>query len=94
MSKEFEVPEWRRAQIENPEIRNSENVAHPLSDKATLLWERYHTPMQAAATQLNAAIANTQNILGRIILETEGFDPATHIFDADNMRIIVRPKGS
>lgn len=65
----------------------------PLSDANKLLWERYQGPMNAAAAQFNAAIANTQNILGRIIMEREGVDPDTHVLDVDRMRIIPRPKG-
>ena len=64
----------------------------PISDTNKLLWERYYGPMQAAAAQFNAAIQNTQNILGAIILEREGFSPDTHIFDADNLRVIPRPQ--
>lgn len=64
----------------------------PLSDKSVLFWERYAGPMQAAAAQMNAAIVNTQNIIGGIILEMEGLSPETHIFDADNMRCIPRPQ--
>ena len=66
---------------------------HKLSDKAARYWEKYYGPMQAAAASLNAAIANTHNIIGAVVLEIEGFDPATHIFDADNMQIVQRPKG-
>jgi hypothetical protein len=77
----------------NSDIQNSTKAAEgkPLSDKSVLLWERYHKPMQAAAATFNAAIANTQNLLGGIILESEGFDPETHVFDADKMRIVPRP---
>lgn len=64
----------------------------PISDAHKLLWERYYGPMQAAAAQLNAAIQNTQNILAGIILEREGFSPETHLFDADKLRIIPRPR--
>ncbi len=64
----------------------------PISDKSKLLWQQYFAPMQGAAAALNAAITNTQNILGGIILEIEGVTPETHIFDADNLRIIPRPQ--
>lgn len=66
----------------------------PLSDKSVLLWERFYGPMQQAAAQLNAAITNTQNIIGGMILEMEGLSPKTHVFDADNMRCIPRPVGN
>lgn len=63
----------------------------PISDKSRLLWERYFAPMQGAAQALNAAIINTQNVLGGIILEMEGVSAETHVFDMDNMRIVPRP---
>lgn len=64
---------------------------HPIGDKAKLLWERYYAPMQAAAAAMNNAIANTQNILGAIIIEMEGYSPTTHLFDVDGLRIVRRP---
>jgi hypothetical protein len=64
---------------------------HKLSDKSARLWESYHGPMNGAAQALNAAIANVQNILGRVILTQEGFDPDTHLFNADNLTIVRRP---
>lgn len=63
----------------------------PLSDANKLLWERYQGPMNAAAAQFNAAIANTQNLLGRIIIESEGMDPDKYLLDVDKMRIVPRP---
>lgn len=63
----------------------------PISDANKLMWERYIGPMQSAAAQLNAAIANTQNILAGIIIEREGFLTDTHIFDMDKLRIVPRP---
>lgn len=72
-------------------IRRAPGIVKPLSDKSKLLWERYYGPMQGAAQSLNAAIANTQNLLAVIIMEMEGVDPTMHTFDADNMRIIARP---
>lgn len=66
--------------------------AKPISDKSRLLWERYYAPMQGAAAALNAAIINTQNIIGGVILELEGVSSETHLFDADNMKIIPRPR--
>lgn len=63
----------------------------PISDANKLLWERYQRPMEAAAATFNAAIQNTQNILGRVIIESEGLDPDKYLFDVDNMRIIPRP---
>lgn len=71
--------------------RREPGVVKPLSDKSKLLWEKYWTPMNAAAQGLNAAINNTMNLLGAIIIEMEGLDPTTHLFDADNLRIISRP---
>lgn len=62
-----------------------------ISDKATLLWERYFKPMQNAAAALNAAVRNTENVLGGIILEMEGKSSETHIFDPDRMMIVQRP---
>lgn len=75
------------------EIGNPKNAVDgvPLSDKAVLFWERYHKPMNAAAQSLNAALVNTQNILAGIVIEMEGYDSATHLFDVDKMRIIPRP---
>jgi len=67
-------------------------IVHPISDKNKLLWERYYGPMQAAAAQFNAAIQNTQNLLGAIIIEAEGFDPRSSVFDADHMAIRPRSK--
>lgn len=64
---------------------------HKISDKSARLWESYYGPMNGAVQTLNAAIINVQNILGRIIMAQEGFDPDTHLFDADGMRIISRP---
>jgi len=64
---------------------------HKLSDKSARLWESYYGPMSGAANALNAAIQNVQNILGRVIIAHEGFDPDTHMFDADRMQIIPRP---
>ncbi len=64
----------------------------PIGDKSRLLWERYYGPMQQSAAAFNAAIANTQNLLGAIILEMEGVSVETHVFDADNMRVIPRPR--
>jgi hypothetical protein len=64
----------------------------PISDKSRLLWERYFAPMQGAAQALNSAIVNTQNVIGGMILELEGVTPETHVFDADNMKIIPRPR--
>lgn len=63
----------------------------PLSDKSQLLWQRYYVPMQAAAAAFNAAVQNTQGMFAEIILGIEGVSKETHIFDADNMRIIPRP---
>ncbi len=63
----------------------------PISAKSELLWQKYFVPMQSAAAALNSAIVNTQNIIGNLILEAEGVTSETHIFDADNMRIIPRP---
>lgn len=71
--------------------RRTPGVVHPISDKAKLLWERYWGPMNGAAQSLNAALNNTMNLIGTIIVEMEGFDPKSHLFDADNMRIISRP---
>ncbi len=64
---------------------------HPINDKNKLMWERYHGPMQAAAAQLNVAIQNTQNMLARIIMESEGFDADKHVFDMDKLVILPRP---
>lgn len=78
-----------------PRIMRQQRItvpAHSISDKSKLLWERYWNPMNGAAQALNAAISNTQNLLASIIMEMEGFDPKTHVFDMDNMRIIPRPK--
>lgn len=61
-----------------------------IGDKSYALWNRYFPPMQQAAQMLNAAIENTQNILGSIILEIEGCSAETYIFDADRMRIVPR----
>jgi hypothetical protein len=72
-------------------VKRTISIVHPVSDKSKLLWERYYIAMNGAAQAFNAAIVNTQNILGRIIIEAEGFDPDTHIFDADNLRIVSRP---
>lgn len=69
-------------------------VTHPLSDASKLLWERYQGPMNAAAQQFNAAIANTQNLLARIIIEREGLDPDHHVLDVDVMGIRSRPKAT
>lgn len=68
--------------------------SHPIGDASKLMWERFINPMQAAAAQMNAAIANTQNILAGVILEREGFSPDTHVFNLDTMRIVSRPKGN
>lgn len=64
---------------------------HKVSDKSARLWESYHGPMNGAAQALNAAIANVQNILGRIIITQEGLDPDTHLFDPGKMVIVQRP---
>lgn len=64
----------------------------PISDKSKLLWERYYKPMQGAAAALNAAIQNTENIIGGIILEAEGLSPDTHMFDPAKMRAVPRPR--
>lgn len=64
---------------------------HHISDKSARLWEKYYAPMQSAASALNAAILNTQNILGGIILDMEGFSRDTHIFNVDNLTIVRRP---
>jgi hypothetical protein len=71
--------------LETGEIR-------PLSDASKLLWERYWGPMNAAATQLNLALNNAQNILGALILEKEGVDPEKFSVDVDKMRIVPRPR--
>lgn len=63
----------------------------PLSDKGKLLWERYFTPMQAAAATFNTAIKNTEQLLASILLEIDGYSPETHVFDMDHLRIIKRP---
>lgn len=65
---------------------------HKVSDKAARLWESYYGPMNGAAQALNAAITNTQNILGRIVLEMDGFSTDTHILDAETMTIRQRPQ--
>lgn len=74
------------------DLRLHTGEIRPISDANKLLWERYYGPMNAAAAQMNAAIQNTQNILGAVILEREGVSPDTHVFDADNLRIIPRPR--
>jgi hypothetical protein len=64
---------------------------HKISDKSARLWESYHGPMNGAAQALNAAIVNVQNILAGIILDAEGFDKDTHLFNADNLTIVRKP---
>lgn len=64
---------------------------HKLSDKAARLWESYQRPMQGAAQALNAAIQNTENVLGGIIMQMEGFSPDTHLLDVGRMVIVRRP---
>jgi hypothetical protein len=66
---------------------------HKVSDKSARLWESYHGPMNAAAQALNGAITNVQNILAGIILDAEGFDRETHVFDADRLTIVRKPTG-
>ena len=63
----------------------------PLSDASKLLWEKYQRPMEAAAQAFNNAILNNQNIIGRIIIESEGLDPDKYLLDVDKMRIVPRP---
>lgn len=64
----------------------------PISDSATLYWERYFKPTQAAAAAMNAAVLNMHNIVGERILEMEGVSKETHFFDADRMVIVEKPK--
>ncbi len=64
---------------------------HKVSDKGARLWESYYGPMNGAALALNAAIINVQNILGRIIMQLDGYDPDTHSFDPSRMVIVPRP---
>ena len=64
---------------------------HKLSDKAARVWEAYQGPMQAAAQAMNAAIVNTEKLLGGIILQMEGFSPETHLLDVGRMVILRRP---
>lgn len=71
-----------------PAIKTPE---HKLSDKTARVWESYQRPMSGAIQALNAAIMNTQNVLGAIVLEMEGFSVDTHMFDVDRMVIIERP---
>jgi hypothetical protein len=67
--------------------------AIPLTDKSKLLWSQYYGPAQAAAQQMNAAFGSMQNILARIIIESQGLDADTHLFDMDKLVIVPRPKG-
>ena len=71
--------------------RGIEIPVHKISDKSKLLWERYQGPMQSAAASMNAAIQNTQNILAAVIMEAEGYDVETHLFDMERLVIIPRP---
>lgn len=64
---------------------------HKLSDKAARVWESYQGPMNAAAQAMNAAILNTEKLLGGIILQMEGFSPETHMLDMGRMLILRRP---
>ena len=82
----------RRRSIPDISPVESLPIVHELSDANKLLWERYYGPMQAAAQALNAAIVNTQNLLARIIIEREGFEPDEHVFDMDRLVIRSRPK--
>ncbi len=67
-------------------------VVHKISDKSMLVWERYYGSMQAAASMMNQAITNTQNVLAVMIIEAEGFSPETHVFNMDKLVIVERPK--
>ena len=82
----------RRRRIPDISPVESLPIVHELSDANKLLWERYYGPMNAAAQTLNAAIVNTQNLLARIIIEREGFEPDGQVFDMDRMVIRSRPK--
>lgn len=75
----------RRLSLVTGEIR-------PISDKSKLLWSQYYGPLKGAHDAMIAALNNAHNIIGGIILANEGVTSETHIFDADNLRIIPRPR--
>lgn len=63
-----------------------------ISDKSKLVWERFIGPLASAASQMNVALTNAQNIMAQRIIEAEGLNPDEWIFDIDNVQLVKRPE--
>lgn len=73
-------------------LSRSKAEEHAISAESKLLWAEYYGPMQQAATALNLAIANTQNMMATIIATREGLEPSEWMFDIGRLVMVKKPK--
>lgn len=66
----------------------------PLSDASKLIWAQFMGPMEAAAQQLNLAMAAARNTVATQLMKAEGLDPEDWQFNMDTLRFVRRQEGA